>query len=151
MSSLNELWRTEEYHVAKSRGQLGDQGQVVIGNAGLAAKYNPIPSIMEKMLDKPCRENVMLAKFTLITHFVKQRLFTERDATDVADDVITWFLDPHCHACHGTGLKNKEQETCPVCLGIKKYPSWDLGKKGCHEVEGLFMWREVQLRKRNRA
>lgn len=150
MSNLQDLWRTEEYHVCKSVGELHSHGQVVIGNAGLAARYNPIPGILENLWAHPCRENMMLAKFTLITHFEKTNLCTSKESADVADDVLSWFLDPNCHACHGTGVRNYEQETCPVCNGAKKYPTWEPSKRGCAEIEFLLLWREQQLRKRNR-
>lgn len=147
MSYNPELWRTEELYVFRSSGDLGDYGQVVIGSAGIASKYNPIPSILENIIDRPCSTNVSLARFSLATYFVKQGVCKEREAVDVANDVIAWFIDPHCHACHGTGLKNKEQETCPVCLGEKKRPTWEPAKRGVAEIESLFAWREKQLRK----
>lgn len=151
MSFNAELWRTEQLYAVRSKGTLHDGGEVVVGNAGIAAKYNPTPSILDHLLSRPCAENMMLARFTLSTHFVKIGLCTNRDSTDVANDVLAWFLDPVCHACHGTGVKNKEQETCHVCGGVEKRPTWEPARKGVAEIESLFMWREVQLRKRNRS
>jgi hypothetical protein len=146
-----DLWRTEELHKFRAKGMLSGHGQVVIGNAGLAAKYNPLPSILESLLDRPCSENLQLVRFSLATHFVKVGICRGLDSVDVANDVIAWFLDPHCHACHGTGVKNKEQETCQICGGVAKIPEWEPARKGCAEVGNLFAWREVQLRKRNIA
>lgn len=151
MAFNSEMWRTEELHKFQAKGILSAHGQVVIGNAGLAAKYNPIPSILEHLLTKPCSENMTLARFNLATHFVKTGICTDKESIDVANDVLAWFLDPNCHACHGTGLKNKEQETCPVCNGVAKMPSWPPAERGCREVDSLFAWREVQLRKRNKG
>lgn len=146
-----EMWRTEELYVFRSSGDLSDYGQVVIGSAGISAKYNPIPSILENIIDRPCSENVSLARFALATYFAKKGLCKDKESVDVANDVIAWFLDPNCHACHGTGLKNIEQETCPVCGGVKKMPTWEPAKRGIAEIKSLFAWREIQLRKSHRV
>ena len=83
-----EMWRTEEYHVFKSIGDLGDYGQVVIGTAAQASKHNPIPGLLECLFDKPCRENLLLARFHMATHFVKIGLCKDKDSVDVANDEI---------------------------------------------------------------
>lgn len=151
MSYNPELWRTEEYHHFRDGGDLADHGQVVIGNAGRASIYNPIPGMLEHLKDHPGRNNYSVVKFSLMKHFVKLGICSNKDSADVADDVIRWYLDPNCHACHGTGFKNFEQDTCPVCEGkAKNMPSFSPSRKGCAEVESLMTWREIQLRKRNR-
>lgn len=152
MSNLDDFWRTEEYHSAKSTGNLGDFGQRVIGNAAFAARVNPIPGILEHLLTNPNRQNLNLCVFTLSGHFIKQGICKSADSVDVANDAVGWWLDPNCHACQGTGVKNKEQETCPVCDGMKeKLPSWEPSRRGVAEIKNLIQWREQQLRKRNSA
>lgn len=147
---VEDMWRTVEYHHFRDGGDLGGHGVVVIGNAGIAAKYNPIPGIIEWMLMHPCKENYFLAKQALYKYFSEIRLCPDKYAADVADDVLKWYMDPHCHACHGTGVKNIEQEMCDTCRGVPKRPKDRLSSKGLHEVESLFAWREKQLRRRNR-
>ncbi len=151
MTTLDELWRTEEYHHHKSTGDLQGKGTTVIGNAAYAARINPIPGILEDILAKPNKQNLQLAHFTLTGHFEKVGTCTRKESTDVSHDVISWWLDPNCHACQGTGVKNKEQETCPVCAGMKeKLPTWQPSLKGIAEVKSLFRYRENQLRAKNR-
>ena len=150
MAYNSELWRTEQYHTFKSVGDLGDFGQVVIGIAAQASKQNPIPGLLECLIDKPCLQNMTLVRFNMATHFVKQGFCNSKESVDIANDVIQWFLNPHCPSCHGTGVMNIEQDTCPTCQGIIHYPS---GKSftACKEIESLFAWREVQLRKRHKT
>lgn len=147
----NERWRTEELYVFRASGNLGDYGQVVCGTAGIVSKSNPIPSIMDNLFSKPCSENFFLARFALATHFAKERICKDKESVDLANDVIKWFLNPHCPACHGTRVKNIEQEICDVCGGVDKQFESDRLRRGVWEVEHLFDWREVQLRKHHKV
>jgi hypothetical protein len=99
-----DLWRTEELHKFRAKGMLSGHGQVVIGNAGLAAKYNPLPSILESLLDRPCSENLQLVWFSFVIYFVKVGICWGLDFVDVVNDVIVWFFDFYCYNCYSFAL-----------------------------------------------
>lgn len=147
---IRELYKLEATLSALAVGVCKEWSETLVLAHGLSGQRNPLGYALDHLLTSPNGINARLTTLLLAKELVKQKVCTDKQSWDVANDAISWWWDCHCPHCKGRGVINIEQDMCKQCVGtgMKPKPQRKEIYRAIGVIEAAMEWMEHQLRKR---
>lgn len=145
---MENLNRVETVLSAISEGVIAEWAENSLIAHGWAGQRNGLGYALDHLLAYPSHGNIFLAVFLLSGELTRQQVCKSRDATDLAQDAIHYWLTWHCPTCKGRGVLDIEQHQCQQCGGTGHKPKPAHIERPLAVIEAAVEWMEGQLRKR---
>lgn len=146
---MQELNCVETVLAALNAGTGAEWSENSVMAHGLCARQNRLGNALDHLMCHQTRENAMLCVFLLATEIVRNRLATEKESVDLANDAIAYWLTRLCPSCKGAG-RDFNQVDCPHCqgTGLKHKPKVRGMSAAIAIIEATLEAMELQLRRK---
>ena len=123
--------------------------RVLIAHA-FSGQSNELGYAVDHLLSNQNGTNARLVTMMLARELVKQKIATNAEAWDTANDAMNWWWTQHCPTCNGRGVIDFEQHQCTDCdgTGIRPKPRRKNLRQAIGVIEAAMEMMEYQLRKR---